>query len=379
MAATPAHIDRVRSLPELDYRIGAFDGDAIVGGAGSFTFDMTAPGGAAIETAGLTLVAVLPTHRRRGILLRMMRRHLDDARARGQAVAALFASEGGIYGRFGYGMASISGDVDLPRGHTAFVGPAAPPSRARLVGEVEAAALFPPIWDRVRPGTPGMLSRSDAWWRTRRLADPESLRGGRGPLNRVLLEIDGRPAAYALYRFAAAVGHRDPGTPLDVIEAIGSFPEATRALWRYLLDVDIVASYRATHLPPDHPLVFLLAEPRRLGMRLRDALWVRLVDVRAALSRRGYGEGGPLVIEVEDAFCPWNTGRYRIAGGSAERTDDAPDLAFDADALGAVYLGGAGFTQLAAAGRVIERRPGALGQGDTLFRGDRAPWCPEIF
>ncbi len=106
---------------------------------------------------------------------------------------------------------------------------------------------------------------------------------------------------------------------------------------------------------------------------------MRLVDVGAALSRRGWREGPPLVIEVEDAFCPWNTGRYRLAGGLAERTSAEPDLTLDVDALGAAYLGGVGLTQLAQAGRVVERTPGALARADAQLRADLSPWCPEIF
>jgi predicted acetyltransferase len=379
MSTTPAHVERLRAITELELRLGAFDGDALVGGAGSFTFQMTVPGGASVEIAGLTIVGVLPTHRRRGILRSMMRHHLDWARARGQVVASLWASEGPIYGRFGYGLAALGGDVELSRHHTAFIGPPAPPWQARLVGEAEAFAAFPPIWERVRPHTPGMLSRSESWWRVRRLADPDVLRGGRGPLQRVLLAIDGRPAAYALYHFAGAVGHRDPGTPIDVLEAIGDSPEATRAVWRYLLDIDIAASFKCLRVPVDHPLLSMLADPRRLGMNLRDTLWIRLVDVAAALSRRGYGPGGPLVIEVNDAFCPWNTGRYRLADGAATRTEEPADVAMDVDALGALYLGAFGMTQLAQAGRVVERTSGALARGDVLFRGARAPWCPDTF
>src|SRR5262249_12529254 len=135
----------------------------------------------------------------------------------------------------------------------------------------------------------------------------------------------------------------------------------------------------ATLLPPDHPLLFLLAEPARLHLRLADGLWVRLVDVGAALSRRGHGEGPPLVIEVDDAFCPWNTGRYRLAGGVVRRPGAEPDLVLDVEALGAAFLGGFSLAQLAQTGRVAERVPGALRRADTLFRSDLHPWCPEIF
>jgi predicted acetyltransferase len=379
-------VERFGSVPELQLLLGAFEEDDIVGSAGAFTFDMTVPGGVSVETSGTSVVAVLPTHRRRGILRRLMRGHLDEAHRRGQAVAALFASEGSIYGRFGYGLAALRGEMDLRRERTAFaptLGPARAresTARVRLVGEAEAAAAFPLVWERVRLSRPGMLSRSDTWWRVRRTADPEWLRAGRPPLQRVLVELDGRPAAYALYRLGGSMG---PGLlaelPLDIVEALGDSPEATRALWRYLFGIDVIHTFRATQIPADHPLLFLLAEPARLQIRLGDGLWVRLVDVAAALSRRGYAEGPPLVLEVEDAFCPWNTGRYRLAAGLAERTRAEPDLALHVDALGAVYLGGFGFTELAQAGRVVERAPGALRRGDALFRGELLPWCPEIF
>ena len=378
-APAPERADRIRAIPELEVRLGAYDGDAIVGSAGSYTFDLTVPGGVAVETAGLTMVAVLPTHRRRGILRELMRSHLDQARQRGQAVAALFASEGPIYGRFGYGMASLGGAIEVPRHRATFARPADPGGPVRLVSEAEAVATFPSIWERVRLERPGMLSRSEGWWRVRRTSDPEWLRAGRPPLQRALLEIDGRPAAYALYRFSEPFGQIDKDLALDVVEAIGDTPAATRGIWRYLLDVDLIACVRARQLPLDHPLLFLLAEPRALQMHVDHGLWVRLVDVEAALSRRGYTEGEPVVIEVGDAFCPWNAGRYRLAGGAAERTAADPDLALDVDALGAVYLGGFGFTALSQAGRVVELRPGALRRADALFRGDRAPWCPEIF
>jgi predicted acetyltransferase len=224
-----------------------------------------------------------------------------------------------------------------------------------------------------------MLSRSAAWWRVRRLFEPDALRAGRPLLQRALLSIDGRPAAYAIYRLAGTLTTQHPDIPVDVVEAMGDSPAAVSAIWRYLFDLDVLESVRATQLPVDHPLFHLLAEPARLAARLRDGLWVRLVDVGAALSRRRLGEGPPLVLEVDDVFCPWNTGRYRLTGGAVERTGAEADLALDAGALGAVYLGGVRVTELAQAGRVIERTPGAASRADALFRADLYPWCPEIF
>jgi predicted acetyltransferase len=379
MPITPERIARVRSMPELTLRLGAFEGSAIVGAAGAFSFALTVPGGAALDISGLTMVAVLPTHRRRGILRSLMRSHLDEAHARGCAVAALYASEGSIYGRFGYGIASLSAEVELDRARAAFAGPPGPPAAARLVGEDEAAAVFPAIWDAVRRATPGMLTRSEGWWRARRLSDPDWLRGASGPLQRVLLSLDGRPAAYALYRFGRPFDHGAQPVVLEITEAMGTCPVSTRALFRYLCDVDLVAGIRAAQLSIDHPLRLFAADAKCVRTRVHVGVWVWLVDVCAALSGRAYGEGAPLVLEVEDAFCPWNRGRYRLAGGIAERTAAAADLALDVDALGSVYLGGLGFAELGAAGRVVELAPGALRRADALFRGERAPWSPEIF
>jgi predicted acetyltransferase len=373
---------RFRAIPELQMRIAAFEGDQIVGTAGSWTFATTTPGGVAVDTEGLTIVAVLPTHRRRGVLRELMRHHLDEARARGKSVASLFATEGSIYGRFGYGVASLAGGIALDRDRSAFVGEpgAAAGARFRLLDHDAAARAFPPIWERVRLTTPGMLSRSDGWWRSRRMFDAEWMRAGRPPLLRVLCEIDGRPAGYALYRLGTKNEHDAVVGSLDVVEAIGDSSAATRAIWRYLCDTDLVRTISAELLPIDHPLLHLLAEPRRLAMRLGDAVWIRLVDVAAALSQRGWeAEGPPLTLGVSDAFCPWNQGSFRLADGKATRTDAAPDLSLDVAALGSTYLGGFGFTRLADAGRVVEHTKGALLRADALFRSARAPWCPEIF
>jgi predicted acetyltransferase len=379
-AVTPERIERVRSVPELDTFLGACDGDAIVGASAAFDFEVTVPGGVAVKTSGLTLVAVLPTHRRQGLLRRMMVSHLDGAHRRGQSVAALYASEGGIYGRFGYGMAALRGEVELRRERAALGGSVSGhDERFRLLTEEQAAVALPPVYERIRHQRPGMLSRSESWWRVRRLGDPDWLRAGRPPLQRVVLEVGGRPVAYALYRLGAALTTMPAELPLDVVECIGDSPGSTRAMWQYLFGVDLVQTFRASFLPVDHPVLLQIAEPARLGLRLQDGLWIRLVDVGAALSKRGYGPGEPVVIEVTDELCPWNQGRWRLAAGVASRTDQDADLAMDVATLGAAYLGAFGFSQLAQAGRVSERSVGALRRADALFRADLLPWCPEIF
>jgi predicted acetyltransferase len=160
---------------------------------------------------------------------------------------------------------------------------------------------------------------------------------------------------------------------------IAATPQATRELWRYLLDIDQMLTISANLMPPDHPLFLLLAEPRRTKFRVGDGVWVRLVDVGAALSGRGYAEDGRVVFEVRDTFCPWNEGRWKLEGGQAARTEDEPDLGLDVTGLGSVFLGGFTFTELSRAARVEELQPGAIARADAMFRTDIAPWCPEIF
>jgi predicted acetyltransferase len=165
---------------------------------------------------------------------------------------------------------------------------------------------------------------------------------------------------------------------VTVVEALGDSPRATAAIWRYLLDIDWMAHVRAILLPLDHPLLLLVAEPRRLRLSYRDGLWIRLVDVGAALAARSYATPGSVVIEVVDRFCPWNAGRWRV-GEAVGRAASEVELRCDVTALGSAYLGGFTWAQLARALRVEELRPGALAHADALFRSDCAPWCPEIF
>ena len=376
-AGTPPaeHMHAVtRVLPE-GHMLAAVDGDAIVGGAGAFKFDLTIPGGP-VRAAGVTVVGVLPTHRRRGVLRELMRTQLDEVHRRGEPVAILWASEAGIYPRFGYGLASLCGDIEIHRAHAAYARPLEWDGRARLVPLGEALEPVQSVYDRVAAETPGMLSRTPEWWRARLLTDPEWRRSGRGEKACTVLELDGRPEAYALYRVNYAFeGNLSTGVT-EVAEAVASSPAATAAVWRFLLDVDWMERVTAELLPLDHPLLLLVAEPNRLRFRVGDGIWVRLVDVGAALAARSYAGDGDLVLAVGDAFCPWNDARFGLDGS---KTTAPADLRLDVDALGAVYLGGFTVGQLARAGRVDELTPGAVDRADALFRTGRAPWTPEIF
>jgi predicted acetyltransferase len=379
--ARPDWIERYKPLLHTERMIMALDGDEVVGTTADFPFTLTVPGNK-VAAAGVTMVGVLPTHRRRGILTRMMRRQLDDTRERGEPLAVLWASEGDIYQRFGYGIATLYSWLDIDRDRARFRNNPPAAGRLRLVDPDKTIDAIADVYQRVCDVTPGMYERSRAWWEAHRLVDTPDNREGGGPLFRAVWEKDGRAEAYALYRI-----HDDwetePTGHVRAIEAMGTTPEATREIWRFLMNIDLVARIRAYFQPGLSPLLFMVAEPRRLRARLSDALLVRLVDIRAALEARSYAEEGAVVFEVSDTFMPDNAGRWRVeaSGGAAtiERTSEDPDLVVSITDLGCVYLGGFTFGQLLHSGQIVETTPGAAWRADGFFRTERAPWCPEVF
>ena len=372
----------MEAYTELDRALAAYAGDRIVGTAGIFTFDLTIPGGR-VPAAGVTMVGVHPTHRRHGILTAMMRAQLDAIRERGEPLAILWASEGGIYGRFGYGLASFKASIEIERARAGFREQQAPRGTFRLLEPDEATAACRPIYDRYLDVRTGAFSRTDGWWGAEFVHDPERWRRGGGPAFFLLHETDGVADAYARYRLHPDWDDRGPKGAIDVQEAIAVNPVAERELWAYLFSVDLSAKTRAFNVPVDWGMRFMLTEPRRLGMTIGDALWLRLVDLPAAFERRGYAATDRLVLEVRDAFCPWNDGRWEIDatpdGAHVTRTDGDPDLVLDAADLGSTYLGGVSLAELGAAGRVQERTQGAVARGDALLRTPLAPWCPAVF
>jgi predicted acetyltransferase len=377
-----ANVDSHLNVMDADRMHGAFDGDALVGTAGVYPFTFTIPG-ARIPAAGVTMVGVLPSHRRKGVLTEMMRIQLDDVRARGEAVAVLWASEDLIYQRFGYGMASAQGQIAAPRDRARFLRDEGPVGRARLIDIDEAVKVLPSVYDRVAEATPGMFARTPEWWRYHRLRDPEDRRRGGGPLWRAVLEIDGRPEAYALYRvFSNWEGGVNTGYT-HVEEAIGATPQATREIWRFLFGIDLMQTVKAWLLPADHPVLLSMAEPTRIGYAQVDTFWLRIVELGAALEARSYMGEGAIVFEVTDDFCSWNAGRWKLTvddgAGRVETTTAEPDLVVDVTDLATTYLGAFSFTQLVRAGRITEQASGAAMRADALFRTPFAPWCPEIF
>jgi predicted acetyltransferase len=370
--------ERFSKWIEVERMHAAFDGDRIIGGAGAFTYRMSVPGGASIPTAGITVVGVLPTHRRRGVLTSLMKEQLEDCRARGDLAAYLWASEATIYGRFGYGLASRMGAISLAKDRTRFAVPFEPRGTVRLVDLEESATAFPPLYEQMRAQRPGMFARSKEWWETRRLFDDPARRQGGGPKNLALLEFDGQPAGYAIYSVKQDWVSGFSTGAVTITEVVTPTPEAARELWRWLLDFDWTSQFDANLLPLDHELFMLLAEPRRMQFNVNDGVWVRLIDVGQALSARTYNDG-EIVLEIEDSLLPENAGRWHITHSGAERTENAADLRLNVTGLGSVYLGGFTFGELVRGSRAQELTEGAADRGDALFRTNIAPWCSEIF
>ena len=379
-SATDEDLRRERAVAEIDRWLAAFDDGSIVGGAAAASFTLTVPGGRQVPTAGVTAVGVQPTHRRRGINTAMMRAQLDDVHRRGEPLAALYASEGGIYGRFGYGVAAFLGEINLEVGRSSFIRGYRTSGRIRLLDRATALPLMRPVYEAERSRRPGMIAMDDRWWD---LLFFESEKDKDEPIVYAVHDTEGTVDGYCTYK----VKHDWPDSiaklQLSVRQLVGSTPQTWADLWRYVFDIDLVHSVNAWNRPVDEPLLHLMQEPRRLRFGLKDGLYIRLVDVQAALGARAYSADGSVAIEVDDPFCPWNAGRFMLEARDGEvlctRTDISPEIACTATDLGGTYLGGMSFRQLHRAGRIEELVSGALARADAMFGWDPSPWCPILF
>ena len=370
-------LERQRRLMPPDRVLAAWDGDEPVGVTASYPFELTIPGGT-VPAAGVTWVGVLPSHRRRGILRELMQRQLADVHERGEPVAILWASEAPIYGRYGYGVAAPELAINAERSAFALRDDPGPRGSVRLVSADVAAELFPPVYERVRTQRPGLLSRTEDWWRHGLLADPEHWRDGAGPKFYALLELDGEPAGYALYRIKSIWEEGAPRGELRTTEVFATTSEASAELWRYLFGVDLVERVKSWRLDSAWSPFLMVVDPRRLHLSIAEGLWLRLVDLEAALRARTFAEEEPVVLDVRDDFLGGNAGRWEI-GSEPRRTDAEPDVALDVADLASTYLGAFSFEQLAAAGRARELRPGGLARSSALFASPLRPCCPEGF
>ncbi|GIF40803.1 GNAT family N-acetyltransferase [Actinoplanes xinjiangensis] len=365
---------------ELDRSLVADDAGLVAGHVQAFSRDLTVPG-AVIPAAHVSGVGVLPTHRRRGLLTRMMHRQLHEiADAGREAVAVLWASETSIYPRFGYGPAAsrlslniMNREVRLP------VPPAEPSGRLRMGDPGDLLAEMSGVYERLRPDRVGWSSRDDNWWKWV-LGDPKDHRDGATRRYAVVHEGPGGPTGYALWRIKDDWNSHGPSAEVQVREVVAADPETYQALWRFLLGIDLTRSVTMRLAAVDEPLLYMVDEPRRLGAGYVDALWLRVIDVPGALTARRYATDVDVVLEVTDPILTRNSGRWRLTGGpggaTCTPTGDPADVALSVTDLGAVYLGGTAFSTLAAAGRVRQ----ATGNDPTVaFRWNRLPSPTEVF
>lgn len=376
--------DRFDAVVELDRTVAAFDGDDIVGTGAGYSLGVTVPGGNEVPMAGTSIITVQPTHRRRGVLRALMDSHLADIEGHGEPLAGLWASETSIYGRFGFGPATYRHRA-LIDARTVEVHASAEeePVVRFLDSSEDAGPVIRDLYERARPTRAGMLRRSEEWWAHRHLADPESWRGDGSTLRYVIAEAAGSPLGYASYRQKDSWDDFTSTGEVHVREMVTTAPEARRALWKFLMNVDLFPTVEWWNMPLDDPLSGSVTDSRRIRRTLVDALWVRVMDVKTSLERRAYEDSGEIVFAVSDATRPDNSGSYRLVvdDGTAEcvRAPSAKaDLTFDIDVLGHLYLGGGNAVTMAEADR-IEGDADAVVSLHRLFRTTKPPWCPEVF
>jgi predicted acetyltransferase len=360
----------------------ALDRGQIVGTSIAYGFEMALPGGSLAPTGGLTDVTVATTHRRQGILTQMMRKQLDAAHERGDVFSALWASESGIYTRFGFGIAMHHERWNIPTAYGEFGYHPDFQGHLRLATTTEMRVIAPAVYSRVLRTRPGMLERPDAWWNLR-LADSEHRRNGMSSFYFVVYEEKGEPKGYAQYRIKNQWMNKQPDKGLFLEELIAENDTAHAALWRFCLDVDMVTSIQTEHQPVDDCLWWMLANPRWLHRMPFDAVWLAIVDPVRALASRTYDIEHKLVLGLKNDFCTWVEGNYEVdaspAGVAVKRTTADADLTMLSSGLSACFLGGAPFTRLERAGRIEARSEAVLHKADQMFGNARAPYCPLLF
>lgn len=366
--------DQHRALIGPGQAWGAYDNGMTVGTAATFDLTISLPGGTSIPMAGLTLVTVRPTHRRRGILRELMRLHFDDARERGFAISGLWASDAPIYGRFGYGLAAYCDAVEIPQAQ-AMVIASREFDTLEPIDEARARALLPGIYARATEHRPGALRRSDAWWRERRFLETPWARGGASKRRHVVARRGEELVGYIVYRQRGKFSDGIPDGRLEIVELLAVDPRAEASLWQFALTADLFPTVTWWNTPADSALPWLVNDMRRIKSRRGDSLWLRIENVPAALEARGYSSDGTLRFMIGDT-------RYQLTVEAGQPrctvTTSTPELLFDQQTLAALYLGCTSATQLWRAER-IQGKPSAIAIADRLFASSVAPWCPEVF
>ncbi|WP_128379865.1 GNAT family N-acetyltransferase [Streptomyces cavernae] len=376
-----------RSYMIPERTLGAFDeGGRCVATFRSFSQQLTAVGGGFVPADAVSNVTVTATHRRRGLLTRMMTKDLTAAKERGDVVATLIAAEYPIYGRFGFGPATHTAEwtVDVPRTGLDPRRPGPDEGRIDLVDGADVRKLGPELHERYRRLQPGAINRDERWWQVETGVVQLDRRPWTEPFHAVYRGADGEVAGLLRYKVDDHWGDaKQPLNTATVLDLVAVTPAAERALWHYLCSVDWVVTVKSGMRPADDLLPHLLPDPRAARITtVADWLWVRILDVVEALQARTYDTDGTLVLEVIDRLG-LSAGRYRLEAGpdgaSCAPTREDAELTLDVGELSALWLGDASAVRLAALGRVREERPGAVAVAERLLRTARRPFCPDGF
>lgn len=382
----PQTLELDRAIFQNNRMFGFKVGRRWVSTCGDFERRLTVPGGADVPTAAVTVVTVHPPYRRRGLLRAMMKHQLEQIAERGEPLAALWASESLIYGRFGYGPATSRAVLTGTNRRLNFLAGVTTAGSVDEVTREEFLKVAPGLHTVMRPDRPGTMVRDKDVWEFA-VFDMEFARSGASEM-RYVLHYDevGDADGFATYRFHEKFDE-EPESEIKIKEVWAEDPAAYASLWRYLLDLDLARTFRLWSAPLDEPLRHLVTDARAVVTSITDNLYVRVVDVGTALAARRYAAGVDLVLEIDDPILPANTGCYRIVtdgdpqGSTAEvtRVTSAPDLTMGILELGTIYLGGVALTDLHRVRRVTEHTPGAVAATSTAFGWHRAPWCPDMF
>jgi predicted acetyltransferase len=375
-----AAVAEASEIYELGRTLAVFEGDRIIAGNASDLLELTVPGPSTLPAARITLSGVLPGYRRRGLVTSLFAHQLRDLQERGEPLAMFTTTGPGLYRRLGYSPADVAMEVEIETVHAAMEPGSAAPGRVRLLSAEEIATVLPDVFDRHRLLQPGQVRRTPAFWRIWLMDRPQFRRGE--PCDRfaaVYEDPSGVAHGYVTYRLRYGAARDQPVQTLVVEDLLAARDEARSALWGYCLAFQQAVVVKAPNVPIDEPVVWMLADPRRLRVtRVRDFLWLRLIDVAKALSARRYDAPGSAVLELVDPTCPATAGRYRLEAdersASCERTKAAPEIELRVEDLAAAYLGGVALTTLARAGRVRELRKGAVQRCDAMFASRPAPW-----
>ena len=367
------YLSMKKSYFDFDRTLAVIHKNGIIGGCVSSPYLLNIPGGQ-VNVAAVADVSVLPNHRRKGILTKMMRTQLSNIYKKGESFAALWAEESPIYGRFGYGISSFHENWVLNRQHNEFNTNIANKGTIEYLNPSKITESLPQIYERATLDVPGIIQRPKMYWQVI-AEDFESKRNNESKMQHVTYSEGNHITGYASYRTVPA--------GISVHELIGMDLNSVITLWRFCLDMDLRLQAQIYRRPLDDIFPLLLKDPGRLSRAIKEGLWLRLVDVQKALTLRKYSLQTRLVIRVIDSFCQWNDQTFELQTDGKDNnclpSNSNPDICISVSDLASVYLGTIKFSTLLKCGRIQQETDNAVHKADMMFSYKQAPWSPFYF